>query len=425
MIITIVLVLFTLLLSAFFSGSEIAYLSANKLSVEVLKNKGSRKGQILTDLYNDSKSFLSTMLVGNNIVLVMYTIFFSSIVTPLLELIFPIGSFAVSFITTIILTIIILIFGEFIPKTIFRLYANELIFRLARPLKFFTWILLVPSWLLTKTSNLIIFLIFGKVEASYENNITKLDLEHYIQSNVNEEKEIDKEILANALNLNLLKVRDCMIPRNEIVFIDKTDDLQTVKDTFISSKHSRLIVVDGEVENVVGYFHHQQLFKNITSIKRNIMDIDFVPDVMNVQDLLYKFIKDGTNIACVVDEFGGTAGIITLEDILEEIFGEIADEHDEEDFTDKMISENEFIFSGRLELGFINSKYKQLNLPEEEYVTLSGYIVMTHGSIPEVGEEILLDNYRFIILSKSDTKIEEVRVIKISNHSDKNLENHS
>lgn len=425
MIITIVLVLFTLLLSAFFSGSEIAYLSANKLSVEVLKNKGSRKGQILTDLYNDSKSFLSTMLVGNNIVLVMYTIFFSSIVTPLLELIFPIGSFAVSFITTIILTIIILIFGEFIPKTIFRLYANELIFRLARPLKFFTWILLVPSWLLTKTSNLIIFLIFGKVEASYENNITKLDLEHYIQSNVNEEKEIDKEILANALNLNLLKVRDCMIPRNEIVFIDKTDDLQTVKDTFISSKHSRLIVVDGEVENVVGYFHHQQLFKNITSIKRNIMDIDFVPDVMNVQDLLYKFIKDGTNIACVVDEFGGTAGVITLEDILEEIFGEIADEHDEEDFTDKMISENEFIFSGRLELGFINSKYKQLNLPEEEYVTLSGYIVMTHGSIPEVGEEILLDNYRFIILSKSDTKIEEVRVIKISNHSDKNLEKHS
>jgi putative hemolysin len=289
-------------------------------------------------------------------------------------------------------------------------------------LRFFTWILLIPSWLLTKTSNVVIRLIFGKIESSDENNITKLDLEHYIQSNVNEEKEIDKEILANALNLNLLKVRDCMIPRNEIVFIDKSDDLQTVKDTFISSKHSRLIVTDGEVENVVGYFHHQQLFKNISSIKRNIMDIDFVPEVMNVQDLLYKFIKSGTNIACVVDEFGGTAGIITLEDILEEIFGEIADEHDEEDFTDKMISENEFIFSGRIELGFINSKYKQLNLPEEEYVTLSGYIVMTHGSIPEVGEEIVLENYRFIILSKSDTKIEEVRVIKMLNSSDKSIE---
>lgn len=422
MITSIILVLITLILSGFFSGSEIAYLSANKLSVEVLKNKGSKKGQILTSLYNDPKSFLSTMLVGNNIVLVMYTIFFSTIVTPLLVMIFPEGSFAVSFFTTVILTIIILIFGEFIPKTIFRLYANELIFRLARPLKFFACILLIPSWLLTKTSNLVIRLIFGKIESSDENNITKLDLEHYIQSNVNEEKEIDKEILANALNLNLLKVRDCMIPRNEIVFIDKSDDLQTVKDTFISSKHSRLIVTDGEVENVVGYFHHQQLFKNISSIKRNIMDIDFVPEVMNVQDLLYKFIKSGTNIACVVDEFGGTAGIITLEDILEEIFGEIADEHDEEDFTDKMISENEFIFSGRIELGFINSKYKQLNLPEEEYVTLSGYIVMTHGSIPEVGEEIVLENYRFIILSKSDTKIEEVRVIKMLNSSDKSIE---
>jgi len=422
MITSIILVLITLILSGFFSGSEIAYLSANKLSVEVLKNKGSKKGQILTSLYNDPKSFLSTMLVGNNIVLVMYTIFFSTIVTPLLVMIFPEGSFAVSFFTTVILTIIILIFGEFLPKTIFRLYANELIFRLARPLKFFAWILLIPSWLLTKTSNVVIRLIFGKIESSDENNITKLDLEHYIQSNVNEEKEIDKEILANALNLNLLKVRDCMIPRNEIVFIDKSDDLQTVKDTFISSKHSRLIVTDGEVENVVGYFHHQQLFKNISSIKRNIMDIDFVPEVMNVQDLLYKFIKSGTNIACVVDEFGGTAGIITLEDILEEIFGEIADEHDEEDFTDKMISENEFIFSGRIELGFINSKYKQLNLPEEEYVTLSGYIVMTHGSIPEVGEEIVLENYRFIILSKSDTKIEEVRVIKMLNSSDKSIE---
>ncbi len=422
MITSIILVLITLLLSGFFSGSEIAYLSANKLSLEVLKNKGSKKGQILTMLYNDPKSFISTMLVGNNIVLVMYTIFFSSIFTPLLHMFLPEGSFAVSFLTTAVLTVIIVIFGEFLPKTIFRLYANELIYRLARPLRFFTWILLIPSWLLTKTSNLVIRLIFGKIESSDENNITKLDLEHYIQSNVNEEKEIDKEILANALNLNLLKVRDCMIPRNEIVFIDKSDDLQTVKDTFISSKHSRLIVTDGEVENVVGYFHHQQLFKNISSIKRNIMDIDFVPEVMNVQDLLYKFIKSGTNIACVVDEFGGTAGIITLEDILEEIFGEIADEHDEEDFTDKMISENEFIFSGRIELGFINSKYKQLNLPEEEYVTLSGYIVMTHGSIPEVGEEIVLENYRFIILSKSDTKIEEVRVIKMLNSSDKSIE---
>lgn len=422
MLFTIFWVFITLLLSAFFSGSEIAYLSANKLSIEVLKNKGEGKGRILADLYRDPKSFLSTMLVGNNIVLVMYTILFSSIVTPLLEIVLPAGSFVVSFLTTLILTFVILIAGEFLPKTLFRLYANELIFRLARPLRFFSWLLLIPSWVLTKTSNLIIRIFFGKTEAAEENIITKLDLEHYIQSNVNEEKEIDKEILSNALNLNQLKVRDCMIPRNEIVMVDKNDDIATVKDTFLSSKHSRLIVTDGDMENVVGYIHHQQLFKNISSLKRNIKDIDFVPDVMNVQDLLYKFIKDGNNIACVVDEFGGTAGIITLEDILEEIFGEIADEHDEEEFVEKVISDTEFIFSGRLELAYLNGKYKQLDFPEEEYVTLSGYIVMTHGSIPEVGEEIDLDNYRFITLSKSDTKIDEVRVIKMSRHSDKDLE---
>ena len=418
MFITIVLILVTIILSAFFSGSEIAYLSANKLSIEVLKNKGSKRGQMLTNLYRDHKSFLSTLLVGNNIVLVLYTMLFSSILSPLIAMIIPGSILAVSFITTVILTIIILVLGEFIPKTIFRLYANELIYRLAPMLRFFSWILLIPSWILTKISNLIIRIIFGKVQTNDEYNITKLDLEHYINTNVNEEKEIDKEILTNALNLNQLRVRDCMVPRNEIVFVDKNDDLNTVKEVFVSSKHSRLIVADGDVENIIGYFHHQQLFKNITSLKRNIIDIDYVPDVMNVQDLMYKFIKNGTNMACVVDEFGGTAGIITLEDILEEIFGEIADEHDEEDFTEKMISEDEYIFSGRLELSYLNSKYTHLNFPEEEYVTLSGYIVMTHGSIPEVAESIELDNYRFEILSRTDTKIDEVRVVKTGRRHD-------
>jgi CBS domain containing-hemolysin-like protein len=425
MITTLILVLITLLLSAFFSGSEIAFLSANKLGVEVLKNKGSTRGKILTDLYRDPRTFLSTMLVGNNVVLVMYTILFSSVITPLLEVVLPQGSIVVSLLTTLVLTLVILITGEFLPKTLFRLYANELIFRLAPVLKFTKAVLLVPSWMLTKSSNIVLRLLFGKVQADEENHITKLDLEHYIQSNGNEEKEFDREILTNALNLNQLRVRDCMIPRNEIVFVDRNDDIEEVRQTFIASKHSRLIVADGDVENIVGYFHHQQLLKNISSIKRNIMEIDFVPEVMNVQDLMYKFIKDGSNIACVVDEFGGTAGIITLEDILEEIFGEIADEHDEEEFTEKVINDREYIFSGRLELSFLNSKYENLALPEEDYVTLSGYIVMTYGSIPEVGEAVELDNYRFEVLSRTDTRINEVRVIRLSSHSDKNVSHES
>jgi putative hemolysin len=418
---TIILVLLMILLSALFSGSEIAYLSANKLSIEVLKNKSSKRGRLLTELYNDPKTFLSTILVGNNVVLVIYTILFSSLITPVLEMLLPAGNIAISLITTIILTVIILIFGEFLPKTIFRLYANELIFKLAPILNVTKWILLLPSWVLTKTSNLIIRILFGKIEATDDNSITKLDLEHYIQSNVNEEKDIDREILTNALNLNQLKVRDCTVPRNEIIFVDKNDDIQEVKNVFIESKHSRLVVVDGDVENVIGYIHHQLLFKNVTSIKRNILDIDFVPDVMNLQDLMYKFIKDGNNIACVVDEFGSVAGIITLEDILEEIFGEIADEHDDEDFTEKVISDHEYIFSGRLELAYLNGKYDNLDFPEEEYTTLSGYIVMTLGSIPEVGHEVELDKYKFEILSKSDTKIEEVKVHVLTNHSERNI----
>lgn len=421
MVTTIILVLLMIMMSAFFSGSEIAYLSANKLSIEVLKNKSSKRGRILTELYNDPKTFLSTILVGNNIVLVIYTILFSSLITPALEMVLPAGNLTISLVTTLILTIIILIFGEFLPKTIFRLYANELIYKLSPILKVTKWILLLPSWLLTKTSNLIIRILFGKIEADDDYSITKLDLEHYIQSNVNEEKDIDKEILTNALNLNQLKVRDCTVPRNEIVFVDKNDDIQEVKSVFIESKHSRLIVVDGDVENVVGYIHHQLLFKNVTSIKRNILDIDFVPDVMNLQDLMYKFIKDGNNIACVVDEFGSVAGIITLEDILEEIFGEIADEHDDEDFTEKMISDTEYVFSGRLELAYLNGKYENLDFPEEEYTTLSGFIVMTLGSIPEVGHEIELDKYKFEVLSKSDTKIEEVKVHVLSVHSERNI----
>lgn len=422
MALTILLVIITLLLSAFFSGSEIAYLSANKLSIEVLKNKGSIKGRILTELYKDSKSFLSTMLVGNNIVMVMYAIFFGSVINTLLSPFLPEGSFALSLISTILMTIVVLIFGEYLPKTIFRLYANELMFRLAHVLKFFKALLFFPAWIMGALSNFLIRIFIGRQAEIESNPITRLDLEHYIHNTINEEKEIDKEILTNALNLNQVRVKDCMVPRNEIVFIDKNDDIQTVKECFVKSQHSRLLVADGDIENIIGYLHHQQLFKNPASIKRHIMDIDYVPEVMNVQELLQKFIKNGTNIACVVDEFGGTAGIITLEDILEEIFGEIEDEHDVEEFIDTQVSDSEYIFSGRLELDYINHKYEHLNLPEEDYVTLSGYIVMTYGSIPEVGDEIELDNYKFIILSRSDTRIETVRVIKMTDHSEKSAD---
>ncbi len=422
MISSIILVIITILLSAFFSGSEIAYLSANKLSVEVFKNKGMAKGKAIEDLYKDPKTFLSTMLVGNNIVLVMYTLFFGQLLEPLLTKFVPQNSVIYSLLATFIITMVLLVFGEFLPKTIFRLYADELIYRFSYVLKIFQWILLVPSKILTFLSNLVIRILFGQVPNAEDQSITKLDLEHYINTNVDEQKkEIDKEILTNALNLNQLKVRDCMIPRNEIVFVDKSDDVDSIKQLFIESKHSRLIVVDADIEHILGYIHHQLLFRAF-NIKRNIRDIDFIPDVMNVQDLMYKFIKSNSNIAIVVDEFGGTAGLITLEDILEEIFGEIEDEHDVETMTEKVVSENEFIFSGRLELDYLNNKYPHLQFPTDDFTTLSGFIVMTHGNIPEVGEKIIIENYTFTILSKSDTKINEVGVVLESEHSDKSID---
>lgn len=424
MLTTILIVFVALLLSAFFSGSEIAYLSANRLNIEVYKNKGSKKSDIITDLYDDPKRFLSTMLVGNNIVLVVYTIFFSSIISPLFESIVPEYGWLVSLLTTLVLTLILLIFGEYIPKTIFRIYANDLIYRLASFLSFFKWILSVPAYILTGLSNKIIKLIFGQAEIEESYSITPLDLEHFIQQHSHDEESLDKEILTNALNLNQVKVEDCMIPRNEIVFVDKNDNLDTVKKEFEETKHSRLIVVDGDIENVVGYIHHQLLFKNITSIKRHIRDVAFFPEVMNIQELLHHFIKSRTNIAIVVDEYGSVAGLITLEDILEEIFGEIEDEYDEEDYTEKVLSPNEYIFSGRLELDYLNDKYPNLRLPDEEYNTLSGYIVMTHGSIPEDGEEIILDRHKFVILSKSETKIEEVKVIVLNNQKSDTQESH-
>ena len=411
MIWTVSVILLTLLLSAFFSGSEIAFISANKLGIEVIRNKGNRRGQILSNFYDKPKGFLSAMLVGNNIALVIFTIFMTKLIEPWLGQFFGVDSNLLLIAVTLVITIVVLIFGEFLPKTLFRLYANEILYRFSYVLSFFKWILILPASLMTGLSNLLLKSIFKIPVDEVENVLTKIDLEHYIHDSISEEETIDKEILTNALNLKQVKVRDCMIPRNEIIHIDKKDNIDDLLVTFIEAKLSRIIVKDGDIENVIGYIHHQQLLDNPKVIKKLIMPISYVPEAMNVQDLMMKFIKEGTSIACVVDEFGGTAGLITLEDILEEIFGEIEDEHDDEGYKEEVISETEYLFSGRLEIDHLNEKYENLNFPEGEFHTLSGYIVMTNQTIPEQGDEIVLDGYKFIFEVVSDTKIETMRVI--------------
>ena len=411
MLSTIIIILITLILSAFFSGSEIAFISANKLGIEVMRNKGDKRGKILANFYEKPKGFLSTMLVGNNISLVIFTIFMTKLIEPLLIDTFGAESKLMLLIVTLIITLVVLIFGEFLPKTLFRLYANEILYRFSYPLTFLKWILMIPATIMTSLSNFLLKSIFRISTDEVENVLTKIDLEHYINDSISEEETIDKDILTNALNLKQLKVRDCMIPRNEIIHIDAKDSLDDLLEVFKEARLSRIIVKKGDIENVVGYIHHQQLLKNPENLKKIIMPITYIPEAMNVQDLMMNFIKQGTSIACVVDEFGGTAGLITLEDILEEIFGEIEDEYDEEDHSEEVLSETEYRFAGRLEVSQLNEKYENINFPEGEYHTLSGYIVMTHQTIPEEGDELDLDGYRFISEKVSDTKIETVKVI--------------
>ncbi len=408
----IAIILF-LVLSAFFSGSEIAFISANKLDVAVRKEKNVRKGRIITDFYDKPKSFLGTMLVGNNISLVAFTYFMTKLLAPTVER--NCGDGVVSLlIYTLVITIIVLILGEFLPKTIFSLYATKSLFILAYPLAFFKWMLSVPTYVMTGLSNFFLrkFLGVNDVDAGYALN--RVDLEHYIEDQLSDEHDdIDKEILTNALNLGDNNVAHCMIPRTEIISVDKNTTGEELIEVLKESKHSRIIVTDGDVDNIIGYVHHQQfLFDIPESIQPFIIEMPYVPEVMNLKELLTEFMQNNVSIACVVNEFGGTSGIITLEDILEEIFGDIEDEHDKEDFTSERINDDEYLFSGRLEIDQINEKYPELNIPEGDYQTLSGYIVMTAEVIPGPGDELLLGHYCFKIEDVDETKIGTVRVLR-------------
>ena len=407
-----------LLLSAFFSGSEIAFISANKIRIELLKEQGRLKGRILSRFYDKPRDFLGTMLVGNNIALVVFTTLMTKLLSPWIEPIVGSGASLLIF-NTLCITAVVLIFGEFLPKTMFRIYADTAMNLLAMPLQFFKWLLSIPTWLMTNLSTSILNTFFQRSQESQPITFTRLDLEHFVQDSFEGESddEIDTDIFKNALRLKDTKVRDCMVPRNEIVAIDDEEDMQELIEQFDASKLSRILVYAGDIDNVKGYIHHQQMLKQPKRLKSVISDIPFVPEVMNIQAVMNMFFLRKKNIACVVDEFGGTAGVITLEDILEEIFGEIEDEHDQEEHIEELLAELEWLFSGRLEIDYLNEKYPDLELPEGEYNTISGYIIMTTANIPEQGDVVILEGHEFHLVNVSNTKIETVRVKKISEPS--------
>ncbi len=413
MILTWIIV--SLILSALFSGSEIAFVSANKLKVELRKRKEDRRGAVIERFFDHPAQFLSTMLVGNNIALVIFT----ALMTRLLQGILPPGlvenSLLSLLLVTSIITVVVLIFGEFLPKTLFQLFADDILYFLAYPLRFLQLLLAFPTWMMHGASNLILKLVLTAPVEQVDQVFTRLDLENFITDTQQDpEEEIDVELFGKALKLRDVRVRDSMIPRPEIESLDVNSSLEELEHLFQETRLSRIIITEGEIDNVLGYVHHQQLLKDPPNIRAVILEIPFVPEVMPVTELMNRFIKSHTNIACVVDEFGGVSGIITLEDILEELFGEIDDEYDEEEHTEDQISDLEYLFSGRLEVDYLNDKYEHLQLPEGDYHTLSGYLVTTAETIPEQGAILEQDGYQFVLEAVSDTKIELVRVRKLN-----------
>jgi putative hemolysin len=403
-----------LLLSALFSGAEIAFVSASKLRIELKKSEGSAGGRIIAGFYKDSRDFIGTMLVGNNITLVILTYLLSQLLYPHLSVVSE-QPFFLLIISTVIITIVVLIFGEFLPKTFFGLYPNEALQFFAYPLLFFKYLLSAPVWLVSGMSSFILkYIMRTKMEVG-EKAFTKIDLENFIRgTSQKHDEEIDTELFENALHFNKVKVKECMIPRKEIIMVDVSDTVPDLIQLFKETGLSRVVVIDDDVDNILGYVHHQQLLKNPRSVRQILRTMPFVPEAMPVYELMNRFIRERSSMACVVDEYGGTAGLITMEDILEELFGDIVDEHDKEEYIEITVSENEYVFSGRLEMSYLNEKYEDLNLPEGEYSTLSGYIVMTAETIPEEGSSITLGNFRFVLEAVSDTRIETVRVIKLN-----------
>lgn len=410
-------ILSSLLLIAFFSGIETAFVSANKLRIELLKEKGSSRARIIADFNSMPSKFISTMLIGLNISLVLFGSITSNYFTQENFSFLPQSEVALLIVQTILTTFIILIFGELIPKILFRVNSDQTLLWFAYPAKYLFYIPLQPlTNLFHKMSRWLIKQVIGTDLVESKQAFTKEDLEYLVKETavtegdgVNESDHLNSEIFEKALYLKDVKVRNCMVPRPEIQAIEIDEGLTELKKKFIDTKLSRIFVYDETIDRILGYVHHFDLLKNPSSLKQALRSLPVVPESMTARDLLLQFIRDKKNVAWVVDEYGGTAGIITLEDLMEQIFGEIQDEHDEEELIEKKNSETDFVFSGRLEVDYLNSEYN-LQIPEGEYTTLSGYIISGFEDIPEPGTVIDLDRFHIKVLRATDKRIELVDI---------------
>lgn len=415
---SLIIIFFSLLFSAFFSGMEIAFNSANKLRLELDRKQGHISSGLLSIFTGNPSQYIATILVGNNIALVVYGIEMAKMLTPLFENYFTSPS-TILLLQTIISTILILTTAEFLPKSIFRLHPNTLLNFFAFPV-FVFYLLFYPISKLSAGLSYGIIRIILRTKISTDKSkpiFGKVDLDHLIdQSNPSSfednKHEQELKIFQNALDFSEVRIRDCMIPRTDIEAIDIDSSIDELKKKFIDTKYSRIPIYRDSVDNIVGYINSKELFKNPQNIKSRIINIDFIPETMRANKLLAMFIKEHKSIAVVVDEFGGTAGLVTIEDIIEEIIGEIDDEHDRNEFVEKQINENEFILSGRLEIKHLNEVY-ELNIPEsDEYETLAGFILYQYQNIPKPNEIIILNDFTIRIIKMNETRIELIQLTK-------------
>ena len=412
------IVVITLILSAFFFFFHIAYVTSNNLKVEIDKSKGLLSARIISFFNTNPSRFIGALLLGNNIALVLYGIAMANILEPFIIGFLPENlniEFIILIIQTILATLLILFAAEFLPKALFRINPNNILNFFALPV-FIFYILFYPLiWIFTMLGEGILIVFFRQKPTDNPYVFSSIDLDNYVKEfkgDTTDEDDIIQEIqmFQNAIEFRDIKIRECMVPRTDIEAIEDQDTIDNLRQKFIDTGFSKIPVFKESIDDIKGYTHHSDLFRSPKSILSIMRAIFYVPETMLAKNVLSMFIQEHKSIAIVVDEFGGTSGLVTMEDIFEEIFGEIEDEYDEEVLTEKDLGDGEFLFSGRLEIDYLNEKYS-IELPEsEDYETLAGLILQHHERIPEVSEKILIGNMVFSIIHSSGNRIDQVHL---------------
>ena len=406
----------SLFFSAFFSGIEIAFISANKLQLELDKGKRKISSRLIAFFGKNESDFITTMLVGNNISLVVYGIAMTQILSPILQMFFS-SDFVLLLLQTIIATIIVLVTAEFLPKVIFRIFSNQILNFFSIPI-FLLFLLLRPiAIFMLNIANFLLKYVLKKTIAKDKQVFGKTDLDDFLRNKRSpegiEDARVEVEMLQNALDLSEKRVRECMVPRTDIIATDRLTSIDEVKEMFIETKLSKILVFKGSIDKIIGYVHSYDLFKNPKNLRSVLLPLPFIPESMKAMELLNQFIDNNKGVAVVLDEFGGTAGMITIEDVTEEIVGEIVDEHDEDELDNEQINGTTFIFSGRSYVEEINKKYNLSLTESDEYETISGLLLNHLESIPKEDDIIKLGNYQFTITNVNKTTIQKIKLVVI------------